>query len=64
MSKTVQLELKKTELELITLKNLVKEFLKEVQYVPFRAVDCDQDAVYNLLNEMVKAVGERNDRWL
>lgn len=50
--------------ELEALKNTVREFLKEVQYVPFRAVDCDQNAVYNLLNEMVKAVGERNDRWL
>jgi hypothetical protein len=50
--------------ELESLKNTVRKFLKEVQYVPFRAVDCDQDAVYNLLNEMVKAVGERNDRWL
>lgn len=54
----------KTENELIALKNLVKEFLKEVQYVPFRAVDCDQHTVYNLLNEMVKAVGVKNDRWL
>jgi uncharacterized protein YaaR (DUF327 family) len=54
----------KTENELIALKNLVKEFLKEVQYVPFRDVDCDQHTVYNLLNEMVKAVGVKNDRWL
>lgn len=52
----------KTEKELIALKNLVKEFLKEVQYVPFRAVDCNQETVYNLLNELVKAVGEKNDR--
>ena len=50
--------------ELTGLKSLVKEFLKEVQYVPFRAVDCDQHTVYNLLNEMVKAIGEKNDRWL
>lgn len=55
---------KTVEKELNDLKYLVKEFLKEVQYVPFRAVDCDQHTVYNLLNEMVKAVGERNDRWL
>jgi hypothetical protein len=48
--------------ELESLKNTVREFLKEVQHVPFRAVDCNQDAVYNLLNEMVKATGENNDR--
>ena len=54
----------KIQRELEELKGLVRDFIKEVQYVPFRAVDCDQDAVYNLLNEMVKAVGERNDRWL
>lgn len=55
---------KQLQNELKDLKSLVKEFLQEVQYVPFRAVDCDQHAVYNLLNEMVKAVGEKNDRWL
>lgn len=34
--------------ELKRLKSLVRRFLKEIRYVPLRAVDCDQFAVEEL----------------
>ena len=41
--------------ELEKLKTLVREFLKEIDTVPMRAVDCNQAAVKTLWNQLVKA---------
>jgi uncharacterized protein YlxW (UPF0749 family) len=41
------------------LKNLVKEFLEETTYVPFRAVDCDQDKVEELWEKLSNIVQEK-----
>lgn len=41
--------------ELDELKSTVRAFLKEIEYVPMRAVDCDQDKVEKLLKKLVKA---------
>jgi hypothetical protein len=38
------------------LKSLVKEFLKEIEHVPMRAVDCDQEKVRDLINKLEEAV--------
>jgi len=48
--------------ELVELKSLVREFIDEIEHVPFRAVDCDQEAVYDLWNKLIKAAGSNNDR--
>lgn len=40
------------------LKELVRDLLKETEYVTFRSVDCDQTTVYNLINQLRKAVSE------
>lgn len=48
--------------ELIELKGLVREFLDAIEYVPFRAVDCDQETVYTLWNKLIDATGATNDR--
>ena len=48
--------------ELEELKSLVKEFFKEIEYVPFRAVDCNQEKVYELIEKLEKALAKRNDR--
>jgi hypothetical protein len=48
--------------ELVELKSLVRQFLDELKGVPFRAVDCDQEAVYDLWNQLIKAAGSINDR--
>jgi hypothetical protein len=45
--------------ELIELKSLVREFLKETTYVPFRAVDCDQDKVEELWEKLSNIVQEK-----
>jgi hypothetical protein len=41
--------------ELRQLKALVRKFLKETQYVPYRAVDCDP-SVHDLIDQMHAAV--------
>jgi hypothetical protein len=48
--------------ELVELKSLVREFIDEIEHVPFRAVDCDQEAVYTLWNKLIEATGATNDR--
>jgi len=42
--------------ELEALKSLVGQFLKETMYVPFRAVDCDQDKVEELWEKLSDAI--------
>ena len=49
--------------ELIGLKGLVREFLDAIEHVPFRAIDCDQESVYTLLNKLIDATGATNDRF-
>jgi hypothetical protein len=41
--------------ELDKLKNTVRELLKAIEYVPMRAVDCDQDKVKKLIKKLEKA---------
>ena len=48
-----------TEKELVELKSLVKQFLEEIMFVPFRAVDCDQDTVEDLWEKLADAVEEK-----
>ena len=48
--------------ELIEIKSLVRQFIDEIAGVPFRTVDCDQEAVYDLWNKLIKAAGSNNDR--
>lgn len=38
------------------LKSLVRRFLHEIRHVPFRAVDCNQDAVDDLRKQLRKAI--------
>ena len=38
------------------LKSLVRRFLKEIEHVPFRAVDCDQEAVKDLKARLKRAI--------
>lgn len=38
------------------LKSLVIEFLKEIEQVPMRAVDCDQEKVRELIKKLEEAV--------
>jgi hypothetical protein len=53
----------KTEtVELQELKQLVNEFLDAIYYVPFRAVDCDQETVYDLWEKLADAVDSRKKR--
>lgn len=47
------------EKELAELKNLVSQFLEEIMYVPFRAVDCDQNTVEDLWEKLADAVEEK-----
>jgi hypothetical protein len=49
--------------ELVELKSLVRQFIDELASVPFRAVDCDQEKVYDLWNKLIKAAGSNNDRF-
>lgn len=41
--------------ELSELKSLVRRFLKEIQGVPMRAIDCDQETVHELKEELYEA---------
>jgi hypothetical protein len=38
------------------LKSLIREFLKEIEHVPMRAVDCDQKKVRELIKKLEEAV--------
>lgn len=49
----------KVQRELEELKGLVKQFLEEIMYVPFRAVDCNQDAVEDLWEKLADIVEEK-----
>lgn len=42
--------------ELADLKSLVNRFLESIYYVPFRAVDCNQNLVESLWEELCEAV--------
>ncbi len=44
------------------LKRLVSEFLDATYHVPFRAVDCDQELVYDLWEKLADAVDSRKKR--
>ena len=45
-------------IEFEELKGLVRQFLDELMYVPFRAVDCDQNTVNELWEKLADAVKE------
>jgi len=51
---------KNTELQ--ELKKLVSEFLDATYYVPFRAVDCDQQLVEDLWEKLAEAVDNPKNR--
>jgi hypothetical protein len=54
----------KTEnVELQELKQLVNEFLDAIYYVPFRAVDCDQNTVEDLWEKLANAVDSDRKRY-
>ncbi len=42
------------------LKKAVREFLHEIEFVPFRAVDCDQELVDNARAKVAKLSGYRS----
>lgn len=48
--------------ELKELKSLVNQFLDAAYYVPFRAVDCDQQLVEDLWEKLSDAVGSERKR--
>lgn len=48
--------------ELTELKNLVRQFLEETMYVPFKTVYCNQDRVEELWEKLSDAIEEKNDR--
>ena len=52
----------KIKKELEDLKRLVSEFLDATEFVPYRAVDCNQDTVYTLIEKLADAIEEKNDR--
>ena len=45
--------------ELEALKVLVRQFLEAIEYVPFRAIDCDQNTVEDLWEKLADAVEEQ-----
>jgi hypothetical protein len=54
----------KTEtIQLQELKQLVSEFLDATYYVPFRAVDCDQQLVEDLWEKLTEAVDSDRKRY-
>jgi hypothetical protein len=48
--------------ELKELKSLVRKFLKAVQHVPLRAIDCNQDLVNDLECKLLDATRSRPSR--
>lgn len=51
---------KKSELE--ELKSLVRSFLREIEHVPFRAVDCDQETVRDLMGRLERATKNKRGK--
>lgn len=49
--------------ELTELKDLVNQFLGATYYVPFRAVDCDQQLVEDLWEKLANAVDSERKRY-
>ena len=43
------------------LRGLVRKFLREIEGVPMRAVDCDQEKVNRLWEQLADASGFRRD---
>jgi hypothetical protein len=41
------------------LRAVARELLRELEWVPFRAIDCDQDRVMHLLSKLKKLSGYR-----
>jgi len=48
--------------ELKALKSLVRMYLKAVEHVPFRALDCDQKLVFDLESQLWEATAVRRRR--
>lgn len=48
--------------ELKALKALVRQYLKAVEHVPFRALDCDQKLVFDLESQLREAAAARRIR--
>jgi hypothetical protein len=48
--------------ELKALKSLVRRFMKEVQWVPFRPADCNQEKVYSLIEQLADASVNRSKK--
>jgi hypothetical protein len=57
---TRDMKTKNTELQ--ELKQLVSEFLDATYYVPFRAVDCNQQLVEDLWEKLAEAVDNPKSR--
>lgn len=55
-----QFKTEKSELE--ELKSLVRSFLKEIEHVPFRAVDCDQETVRDLMGRLERATKNKRGK--
>ena len=55
--------MKTKTIELQELKQLVNEFLDAIYYVPFRAVDCDQNTVEDLWEKLANAVDSDRKRY-
>lgn len=49
----------KIKKELEDLKRLVSEFLDATEFVPYRAVDCNQDTVYTLIEKLADEIEEK-----
>jgi len=52
----------KDDADLMKLRRTVREFLRAIECVPMRAVDCDQDKVDKLTAELVKLSGFKGRR--
>lgn len=50
------------ESELQKLKSVVRSFLMAVGSVPFRAVDCDQNKMYDLMDQLEHATKSKRKR--
>lgn len=57
-----QTKTKKSELE--ELKSLIRSFLEEIEHVPFRAVDCDQETVRDLMGRLERATKNKKGQKL
>ena len=59
---TKERKMKTESIELQELKQLVNEFLDAIYYVPFRAVDCNQQLVEDLWEKLAEAVDNPKSR--